>query len=45
MASSKSKGAKAQPQKMKKSDIALVEAIVGKMRELVDYYPKHGDLL
>ena len=40
MASSKSKGAKAQPQKMKKSDIALVEAIVGKMRELVDYYPK-----
>lgn len=40
MASSKSKGAKAQPQKMKKSDVELVEAIIGKMRELVDYYPK-----
>ena len=38
MASSKSKGAKAQ--KMKKSDVELVEAIIDKMRELVDYYPK-----
>ena len=40
MASSKNKGAKARQQKMKKSDIALVEAIIDKMRELVDYYPK-----
>ena len=40
MASSKSKGAKARAQKMKKSDIALVEAIIARMRELVDYYPK-----
>ena len=40
MASSKNKGAKARPQKMKKSDVALVEAIIDKMQELVDYYPK-----
>lgn len=40
MASSRNKGAKAQPQKMKKSDVELVEAIIARMQELVDYYPK-----
>ena len=41
MASSGNKKcAKARAQEMKNSDIELVEAIIGKMRELVAYYPK-----